>query len=446
MNLLNTAICETKEGDLLIVWGGRRIVTQCLTPPIVEGGGEPGVESVWKRRYRWDNGNMIITRVYDNYTKRKDYVGMFGRNPAIIKDKTGRIWIGCRIPVVSSQDPQGVLSREYVVPKNIGTTAGLNFWKELDGDNLGLLNGAYPFDWQEQVGIPIKTLLSELPEDISDVDQLLAMLGNSEGEVSIGETTMEMFTEWTENFLTGELTLRGRGGNLMDEDNPKRWLWNEDEGLGKEFTSALINDDGQQVRYRIDDKIVLSMGTDWKDLYVLATAGNYGISGNVRVNSFGEIIIAGHKEANGSIPYVAEYRGVVTRKAEQAQQDEWEALWAIDNEREWVYENAKVPAEGYFSWEEPPTPEQQEAITKSLTQYYYALPTLQSQRVGLCVAKSGLVFLSWLHGNQTIVPISEAQKQYKAVGLRMAISTDHGQSFEPLIPERSGFLEGSINE
>ncbi len=59
MNLLSTAITETKEGELLIVWGGRRIVSQCLVPPLIEG--DEHTERVWKRRYRWDNGNMIIT-------------------------------------------------------------------------------------------------------------------------------------------------------------------------------------------------------------------------------------------------------------------------------------------------------------------------------------------------------------------------------------------------
>jgi len=443
MNLLNTAICETKEGDLLIVWGGRRIVTQCLTPPIVEGGGEPGVESVYKRRYRWDNGNMIITRIYDNYSKRIDYVGPFGRNPAIIKDVTGRIWIGYRIPVISSQDPMGALSREYVVPQNIGTTAGMNFWTVLRSYDLSLLTGAYPFDWQEQVGIPINYLDTELPAEGEGLEELYSTLAELEGMEGIGDTTMEMYTDFTENVLTGILMLRGKGGNEMDVNNPDRWKWNENEGLGRSYSSAIIDISGRQVRTDLSNHIIASDRDTWIAYKTLkAIAENFGITANVRVDRWNNLIVAGYKEEYGEIPYVVEIDGKVTEKVDSAVQAEWESLWATDNEREWIYENAKVPAEGYFSWEEPPTPEEQAAITASLTKYYYELPTLNKQRPGLAVSKTGLIFLTWMHGNQIIIPVNEANKEYKAVGMRMAVSRDNGKTFEPLIPDRVGYLHG----
>lgn len=439
MNLLNTAICETKEGDLFIVWGGRRIVTQCLTPPLIDGD-DPAIERVWKRRYRWDNGNFIVTRVYNNFTKRTDYIGNFGRNPAIIKDVTGRIWIGHRIPVISSQDPMGALSKDYVVPQNIGTTAGMNFWQLLRGDDLDLLTGAYPFDWQEQVGVPISYLDTELPTEEADLSEFYGELAELAGLEGMGDTTMEMYTDFTEDRLTGTLTLRGKGGNEMDKDNPTRWKWNETEGLGRSYTSAIIDTHGRQVRADLANNIIASDRNTWNVYKTLKTSvENFGITANVRVDRWNNLIVAGYK-GYSEIPYVTDIDGEITEEPTTTETEEWESLWAIDNEREWIYENANVPSEGYLSWEEPPTPEEQALITQSLTQYYYELPTLYQQRPGLAVSQTGLIFLSWMHGNQTII---EKDGGYKAVGMRMAVSRNNGKTFEPLIPERQDYLQGA---
>lgn len=414
-------------------------MTTSMHPPIVEGGGEPGVEVAWKRRYRWDNGNFIVTRVYDNFSKRMDYISNSGRNPAVIKDKTGRVWIGYRIPVISSQDPMGALSKEYVVPRNIGTTAGMNFWTLLRGDDLSLLTGSYPFNWNEQVGIPISYLDTELPTESEGLDSLYEILAEEEGEEGTGETTMEMFTDYTEDRLTGDLYLRGKGGNLMDSVNSTRWKWNETEGLGRSYTSAVIDDYGRQVRTDLSNHVITSDRNTWNEYKTLKTTESFGITANLRMDKWNNLIVAGYKY-DGEMPYVVQVGDDVSEEPSAEQQTEYEGLWAIDNDREWIYENAAVPAEGYFSWEEPPTPEEQAAITNSLTQYYYALPTLNQQRPGLCVSDTGLIFLSWMHGNQTIIPQDAG---YKAVGMRMAVSRDNGKTFEPLIPERVGNLQGA---
>lgn len=442
MNLLNTAICETDNGDLLIVWGGRRIVTQAMYPAIVDGGSQPGVETIYRRRYRWDNGNMVITRIYDNLTKRIDYVGPFGRNPAIVQDMTGRIFIGYRIPVVSSQDPQGALSSEYVVARNIGTTAGMNFWDVLRADDLSLLAGAYPFDWQEQVEIPVAFLeLGDMPTDFESLAELFAGRGEIEGLSGPGETTMVMFTDWTFDKITGRLVLRGMGANEMDMELPARWRWNADGGLGRDYTSCYIDAHGRQIRLS-GNQVMASYSDRWEagQKVVMTTLENYGLSGALRSDRFGRYLVAGHNAALGEIPWQTEDEyGLHTLEA--CDQQDAQSLYAADNRREWVLENANVPAEGYFSWEEPPTPQQQAALSETLRQYYYALPTLASQRPGITVTADGLIVLAWMHGNLTIVPDS-ANGGHDAVGMRMAVSRNNGRTFEPLIPTRTGKLQG----
>jgi hypothetical protein len=164
------------------------------------------------------------------------------------------------------------------------------------------------------------------------------------------------------------------------------------------------------------------------------------LSGNVRLEKFGRYVVSGYNEELGEIPWQVEDENGV-RTVNMCDQAVAEEIWALDNSREWIYENAAVPAEGYFSWEEPPTPEEQAAVSASLTRYYYALPTLYQQRAGLCVSNTGLIFLSWTHGNQTIVPVNGALNQYKAVGMRVAVSADNGKTFEPLVPDRVGHLQ-----
>lgn len=446
MNLLSPAICETKEGDILIVWGGRRIVTTMLVPPLkeVEMLIRQGVdvEQVWKRRYRWDSGPLIVTKLWGD-EKRTDYnaIGL-GRNPAIIKDLTGRIWIGYRIPVISAQDPMGALSANYVVPKNIGTTAGMNFWQVLNADNLALLKAPFPFDWQEQVAIPVGALsLSGLPVDFETLDMLMEARGEGEGFAGLGDETLDMFTDWTLDRLTGGLTLRGMGGNVMDE-NKKRWRWNESEGLGRGFTSCIIDHFGRQVRLA-GNQVIVSLSNRWDDgqKVVMITSKNYGLSGCVREDSNGQYWVAGYNEQFGEIPWQVENeQGMQTEI--MPDQKAAEKLWAEDNEQKWVLENARVPGEGYFSYDTPPTPQQQEALARTLRQYYYALPTIERQRAGFCISSTGLIFIAWVHGNLTAMPIDEGKKQYKAVGLRVAVSKDSGRSFEPFIPQRQGFLQG----
>ncbi|OQB73320.1 MAG: hypothetical protein BWX89_01018 [candidate division TA06 bacterium ADurb.Bin131] len=438
MNLLSTAITETKEGELLIVWGGRRIVSQCLVPPLIEG--DEHTERVWKRRYRWDNGNMIITRIYDNYTKRQDYNAIaFGRNPAIIKDTTGRIWVGYRIPIISSQDPMGVLSEKYVIPQNIGTTAGLNFWQVLRVDDLSQLKASFPFDWQEQTAVPVgypDILLGQDYEDLGSLYEKLSSEQQAEETEEINQDiTLEMFTDWTEDRITGDLYLRGMGGNLMDMENIERIHWNANEGLGRTWTSGIIDNSGRQVRLSINGGIVASLNNEWKDTKTIwHTQNNYGNSGCLRMDNFGQLKIAGYKEEYGEIPFTIEDTFGVRTEFEQNRQEEYAEKWAEDNEKKWVIENAGVPGEGYFSWEEPPSPEEQETQTKLLAEYYYALPTIGQQKVGFVISQTGLVFLSWMHGNLTAV--EKDNGTYKAVGLRIAVSRDEGRTFEPLIPER----------
>ena len=228
----------------------------------------------------------------------------------------------------------------------------------------------------------------------------------------------------------------------MDKDDPTRWTWNEPEGLGRTYTSGIIDDTGRQVRYGVNDIVSASVSSSWASVIGI-DMGVFGKTGNVRADKYGNYIIAGYEGNNEEIPYVIRIdRQTVTQDISTADLATYESLWAIDNDREWVYENANVPAEGYFSWEEPPTPEEQAAISESLTRYYYALPTLYQQRPGLAISQTGLIFMSWMHGNQTIIPIDEGNNQYKAVGMRIAVSRDNGKTFQPLIPDRIGNLQG----
>ena len=114
------------------------------------------------------------------------------------------------------------------------------------------------------------------------------------------------------------------------------------------------------------------------------------------MDNFGQLKIAGYKEEYGEIPFTIEDTFGVRTEFEQNRQEEYAEKWAEDNEKKWVIENAGVPGEGYFSWEEPPSPEEQETQTKLLAEYYYALPTIGQQKVGFVISQTGLVFLSWM--------------------------------------------------
>ena len=62
-------------------------------------------------------------------------------------------------------------------------------------------------------------------------------------------------------------------------------------------------------------------------------------------------MLSGYNEELGEIPWQVEDENGV-RTVNMCDQAVAEEIWALDNSREWIYENAAVPAEGYFSWEE----------------------------------------------------------------------------------------------
>jgi len=440
LNLLSTGICETKEGELLIVWGGRRIVTRYLTPPLADFQDEPGI----------DSGPLVITRIYDNLTKRQDYNAItFGRNAAVIKDETGRIWVGYRIPVISAQDDMGVnyyTNPGYVKPMNVGTTAGMNFWEVARADDVSLFKGAWPWSWDEQTAIPKEAVA--LPDGFSLGDftgmglqgilTYLDALSMQFGESGLRTEGMDLFTDWTYHRITGRLMLRGMGANEMDMHNILRWKWYADEGL-KDDTSVDFTDYGTQLRLSKAGEVYTTLSDENNPKSWGQSGFPYGISGCVRRDKWNRIFIAGYKQENGSILW--ELVGEDSVATEPPGNDEEnEEQWAVDNEKEWVIANANIPGETYSEAETPPTPEQEEETKRTMAGYYYALPTVGQQRIGYCISRlTGLHFVSWMHGNLTAV---ERNNGYKAVGLRIAVSRNEGKSFEPLIPERVGGLNG----
>ena len=455
MNLLSPAICETREGDLLILWGGRRIVTRYLDPPLSVPDpliGEP-LERVWRRRYRWDSGPLVLTVISANGTERRDYIAAtLARNPAVIDDKTGRVWVGFRVPVISAQDPFGVnfpTNPGYVRPMNIGSTAGMNMWQLYRRKDYALASGAWPFEWQEQLPVlqPSQTPIGlEIPDfSLMGLLQLVSLWTQAGGGEEEGEAGgWDMYTDWTEEMLTGDLYLRGQGGNLMDEENPRRWHWNEGEGLGHTWTAGCLLPSGQQARLS-NNQIVVSAKDSWADSRVFSTTfGAYGKSGSLRCDERGTLWVAGHVERDGIPWQVEDEQAIRTVEPSPADVLVWESRWAEDNARDWVIENAAVPAEEYAEGETPPTPEDQAAETARLSSYYYALPTLYDERPGYCISQTGQQFLAWVHGNLT--PVPQPDGSYNAVGLRVAVSRDNGRTFEPLIPERIGGLGGAEEE
>lgn len=454
MNLLSTAIYETDEGELLILWGGRRIVTTSLTPPLIlfppSALLENEIERIMVRRYRWDSGALILTRIYDNYEKREDYLAVpFGRNPAILKDFYGRLILAYRIPIISSQDPMGALSVNYVTPQNIGTTAGMNFWDVFDSYDFSQLRTDRNFDWQEQTDITIGAMQVLFGNDYEDIGSLLAKLTEqNEPTTEVGEGYL-LFTDITQHNLTGDIYIRGMGGNLIDEKDTRRWRWNEDEGLGREYTSCIVDRYGRQVRLA-GNQLLCSKTDKWGKNDVTSiyqTVGNYGQSGNLREDTFGNYWVAGYDNKNTSIPFVVENEnGIQTEEfgkekvkgddgKETTRDEQYEGIWSTYNEKGAVIDGADVPNEQHFSYDNPPTPEQEEEAKRKLAYSYYQLPTINEQRVGLCVSKlTGLIFLSWMSGNLTF--IEREKGKYIAVGLRTAVSNDNGRTFEPLCPER----------
>jgi len=456
MNLLSPAICETDRGEILIAWGGRRIVTRYLTPPLSEYSDDPEVERVYKRRYRWDSGPLVVTRIYDSGRKRKDYNAVsLGRNPAIIKDTTGRIWIGYRIPAITSQDPMGVnydKNGGYVAIENAGTTAGMNMWEMARADDLTNFHGAFPWDWTEQVSIdrnpqsPSDGLIPDF--SLLGIIQWIASLIGWQGQSEFGDdyspAGWNMFTEWTEDRLSGELKLRGMGANTMDRENIRRWIWNEGEGLGREYQACIIDECGRQIRLA-GNVISVSRKNTWPDNFDLLrnTQGSYGISGCLRRDRFGKIWVAGYNKDFPAIPYQIENEaGIRTRPPDADSAAEYEEAWAAENEKDWVIANANIPGEEYASYEEAPDPATEAAAVHRLADWYYALPNLADQRVAYCISRTGLHYIAWLHGNLTAVPVAD-DGAVKAVGLRIAVSRNDGLTFEPVIPERVGVLETS---
>ncbi len=481
-NLLSPGICETNTGDIIIVWGGRRIATRYLTPSLEAYTAmkrrSPGVkiEQVWKRRIAWEAGPVVATRLFSDMAKREDYPAVtIGRNPSIIQGAAGRYWLGYRIPVITTQDTFGAYYSEniktpgsdgYFRTENIGTTAGLNFWQVSRRADIRDFIGAFPFRWTEQVDVMIPPTQ---PEDdlIFDpsaftVTELIQRMGLGWAVGAfLGENPGgRMDTCWTQHRLTGELMLRGQGGNIMDLDDPTRWKWNEPEGLSPDWEDAEFNPSGQQTRIR-GGQISSVRGDRWVgDITTLPQTGK-ALTFDFR----GKRWTANYSSRQGEIPWqvIEEGRGVITDppppvddiKAWEAWEDEqmeWYYAWANDNRREWVIDNANVPHEGFFSWEieNLDTPEarrafweEQEKLRQDIAETYYELPETAraEQRPAYLITKSGLQVIAWLHGNLTAAAIPGSGKTH-AVGLRVAVSRDGGRSFEPLIPARQNTLDG----
>jgi len=461
MNLLSTAITEVDTGELLILWGGRRIVTTCLIPPLIlfppSALLEDVIERIMVRRYRWDSGPLILTRIYDDYKKREDYLAIaFGRNPAILKDFYGRLILAYRIPIISSQDPMGALSTSYVIPQNIGTTAGMNFWDVFNSYDFAGFRTDMNFDWQEQTDIKIGAMQVLFGQDYENIGTLLENITDKEPSTELEDGYL-LFTDITQHNITGDIFIRGMGGNLIDEKNIKRWRWNEDEGLGRSYTSCIIDKSGRQVRLA-GNQLVASKTDRWDNDNISAihqTEGSYGQSGCLREDTYGHYVVAGYNNNKSlSIPFVIENEnGIQTEEfgKEKVKVDDkeitidekYEDIWADYNEKKAVIEGADIPHEQHFSYETPPTPEQEEEARRLLAYSYYQLPTINEQRVGLCVSKiTGQIFLSWMSGNLTF--IEKEKGQFIAVGLRTAVSNDNGKTFQPLCPERINYFRGEI--
>jgi|GEM_PF-6671378 len=440
MNLLSTAIYEVKEGELLILWGGRRIVARYLFPPMKDDP-ENELEHAWKRRYRWDSGFLILTRIYDNYKKRQDYIAItLGRNPAIIKDLYGRLIFAYRVPVISYQDEMGILSEYYVVPVNL-ITAGMNMWEVYNSYDFSKFSTRLPAetDWTEQVGFSLNYQLIQIQENYGSVGEYLALLQDYEKTLGIGDYTMsdqqDMNTDITLHKLTGTIYVRGRGGNMIDVQHPTRWKWNEKEGLGHSYTSAIMDYAGRQVRYG-DGTLDFSNDDKW-DAYKTFESFPYGSSGCVRQDRFGNIVVAGYLFNDYAIPF-----GIsgITSKPDKDNNEKYETIFDEYNKKDEVLKKVydSIPSETYFSWEEPPDAETERRAKEMMAKYYYALPTVNQQRVGFCISQNtNLIYLSWMHGNCMFI---QEGNGYIAVGLRIAVSTDNGKHFEPLCPERVNYF------
>lgn len=446
MNLLSTGICEAKDGRIMIVWGGRRIVTTCLVPPLwmyqEEEAMGMDIERLWKRRYRWDAGALILTVISPNLKERTDYLlPLIGRNGAVIQDKTGRIWIGYRVPVISSQDPLGALSIDYVTPKNIGSGAGMNMWyvfriDDFSGLDTDITEKKLEQRWTEQVDRNISAIpsLNNLP-DVSglSLEEMLEVLSQSVSGagIDVDANTLVMNTCWTEDELTGDLILRGMGGNVMDINNTTRYRWNEEEGLGSRWNNCVIDRAGRQLR--ITGGCIYSSDTsEWQNYKIEKVCkSSYGQSSSVVVDNFGHSLVAGYK-GKEAIPYqVEDEDGIITNKINTDTNREYEEIFDEYNKKEKVIETAmeKIPDETYGKDEIPLTPSEREAQKRYLAGFYYELPTIQQQRVGYCVTQTGLQILSYQWGNTMVI-------DGEVVGLRLAVSRDGGRTFQPLTPER----------
>ncbi len=479
MNLLSPAICESRTGDLLVAWGGRRQAVGYLVLPLetqtrLQRQGMPPdqIDNVWKRRIRGESGPLVMTRIYDSGRRREDWpAATLARNPALTQDASGRVWLGYRVPVITSDDPFGAYytrNREtpgsdgYFRTENIGTTAAMNYWQVSRAADARDFRGAFPFFWTEQVDVltPPAAPADEFLLNPATFAQSLAAFLRAIGlGWAIGQTLGEnpgadWHTSWTQHPLTGRLTLRGQGGNVMDVEEATRWRWNEPEGLAPHYSAAAYDASGRQVRVR-DNRVEASASDVWEQWRDDGAA----IGPALAIDHWGRRWTAGYEATLGEIPWQVARDGDVQttpapevgdplRTAWQAQQAVYAAEWATDNRREWVTDqhNARVPGQGLtraetLDW----TPEQfeswrrrEEAERTRIAGEYYAAPTVGQQRPGLLVTSTGLVIVAWMHGN--LVAAEVEPERHHAVGLRLAVSHDDGVSFEPLIPTREGYL------
>lgn len=449
------------NGDIVIAWGGRRTATRYLTPPmevLAQYPPELQPESVMKRRLRWDSGPIVGTVIKNDWKDREDYtIATLGRNPALTQDVTGRLWIGYRIPVLTSQDPMGAHysanlntpgGTGYVRTHNIGTTAGMNFWNVSRRGDITDFRGAFPWQWIEQVDVtlapraPVAGIIPMFPA--VTLAELMARLAAEVegGDFGLGTSPGGiMNTSWTQHPLTGKLMLRGQGGNVMDDQQVTRWTWNEPEGLGQKWDDAKFTAAGNQIRSS-NGQIWAVAGDNWDNEHIERTQPGKALA----VDSRGEVWTCAYNPEFGEIPWgVRNSKGLQTVKNDDIQEQAEEA-WAIDNKKDWVLKNAEVPADGFFSYETEhlTTPEQwarfreqQERIRERLVAEHYALPTIGQQRPGYMITRSGIHVICWMHGNLTA---AETDNGHVPVGLKIAYSGDGGRTFWPLIPERKTYL------
>ncbi len=516
------AIVELRSGEVLIAWGGRRVATAIYGPPAIGGTGLAGGPMFTFWLFRWEAEPIIVTRIYDRYRKRQDFIAAdFGQNPALSQDGTGRVWLGYRMPTLCEDEPEdadrvdalmrsGVSSNTMV--KNLRTTAGLNWWalsERGSAEDFSALaelrapvrqagrNTAWhagfelPLFWSEQIDlrdtdIPLSPPDGEIlaSADYDTLDGYLSAIGQGWRQNDEQEGVHSPYTRFcalSRHRLTGEVILRGMGGNRLGNVNPLAWDYlGEMEGLDGPtlpYSDIGFATTGQQVRIQPDITgqpfALWARGSTWPGLdRRVAVRGLHS-----HFDWLGRHWTVGHvpKEPGvvRAIPWrVADPLEYVTEaidtydSAEQARQLEWEARWAADNGEDEITDfgpvhqsrnmpaaeaisryNAVVSQDRYVSGQvilngrvvnlrdaQDPGPGLREIYRE-----YYAWPDLSGQRPAHTTTRTGQQLLAWQHGNLAFV---EGDDGHNAVGLRVAISSDDGKTFEPLIPERTNALSG----